>query len=54
MRDVPEPADQILFLDDNQECIDAAEKVGLVAQKVRGITEVKQAIAKISTAQLLG
>jgi HAD superfamily hydrolase (TIGR01509 family) len=42
---VPERPGQILFLDDNPECITAAEQGGLVARRVSGVEGVKQVLA---------
>lgn len=44
---VPEPAESILFLDDNSECVDAALNSGMNAQCVTGLSEVKDCTEKM-------
>lgn len=43
---IPEPVDRVLFLDDNPECVEAAEAVGFVARTVRGVAEVEGALCE--------
>lgn len=40
------PADRILFLDDNPECVAGAEECGLRAVQVRGVAEARAAISQ--------
>lgn len=44
---VPEEAPQILFFDDNQECVEAAIELGFQARKVNGLPELRQTLASI-------
>lgn len=41
---IPEPAEHVLFLDDNPECVEAATKVGLMARTVRGVAQVERTL----------
>lgn len=44
LEQVPEAPSEILFLDDNQECIDAARALGFVATRVAGVSAAREAI----------
>ena len=41
---IPEPVERVLFVDDNPECVKAAEEVGFLARTVRGVAEVKNVL----------
>ena len=47
VRDLGVRPERILFFDDNPECVDAAQQVGLTARRVRGVGEVKAALAEL-------
>ncbi len=42
--DLGVPAGEILFLDDNPECIEAARSVGMQAREVHGVAEARRAL----------
>jgi putative hydrolase of the HAD superfamily len=42
------PAEEILFFDDNQECINAAASVGMKSHKVNGVAEIKNILLKMN------
>ncbi len=45
VRDLAVSPDQILFLDDNPECVEAAKAVGLSAWQARGVEEARAVLA---------
>lgn len=45
-RDIKEPAERILYLDDNPECVEAALKVGFRAARAVGMIEVRQVLSR--------
>ncbi len=44
---IPESPAQILFLDDNQECVDAAVGLGLKARRVDGLSGVRKVVSDL-------
>ena len=47
VRDLGVAPGRILFLDDNPECVEAAQAFGLVACRARGVEEVRSALASV-------
>jgi glucose-1-phosphatase len=47
VRDLAVDPARILFLDDNPECVEAAQSVGLTAREVRGVEEVRAVLASL-------
>ena len=45
---ISEPVERVLFLDDNPECVAAAEEAGFLGRTVRGVTEVKRVLGEFS------
>ena len=45
LRDLGVPPEQVLYLDDNPECIDAALKFNFRAEKAQGLSEVSQVLS---------
>ncbi len=43
---IAEPVEQVLFLDDNPECVAAAREVGFVAEVARGVVEVERVLGE--------
>ena len=43
---IQEPVERVLFLDDNPECVEAAETVGFLARTVRGVAEVARVLGE--------
>ena len=47
-------ADQVIFFDDNHECIEAAQRLGIQAYHVQGIEEVSQVLFSLDIAGISG
>jgi putative hydrolase of the HAD superfamily len=47
LRDLGGPPERILYLDDNPECVEAAQELSLPAAIARGPGEVQQALSKV-------
>ena len=47
LRDLGRPAASVAFFDDNPECVEGARRAGMLARLVRGIEELKSALAEI-------
>jgi HAD superfamily hydrolase (TIGR01509 family) len=47
LRDLALPPAQILFLDDNPECVEAGRSAGLAACQVRGVQEARAALSSL-------
>jgi len=44
---IPETADEILFIDDNPECVKTASKLGLIARQANGLEGVNKVIGDL-------
>ncbi|MBI5821800.1 MAG: HAD family phosphatase [Verrucomicrobia bacterium] len=47
IRDLETAPEHILFFDDNPECVEAAQRLGLHARRARGVEEVKAVLAEL-------
>ena len=45
--DLDYPASEILFFDDNQECIDSAKSIGMNGFRVNGVDDVKRTLSRL-------
>jgi putative hydrolase of the HAD superfamily len=51
LRDLGTPPGSVLFLDDNPECVEAAQRLDIVARRARGVAEVRAALAELGLLQ---
>jgi putative hydrolase of the HAD superfamily len=51
LRDLGTPPGSVLFLDDNPECVEAAQRLDIVARRARGVAEVRAAMAELGLLQ---
>jgi putative hydrolase of the HAD superfamily len=45
---IAEPMGQVLFFDDNPECVEAAVEVGFMAREVHGVAEVEKVLSQFA------